>query len=181
MSETGNREERRQQVVAALNQARSMELTAISQYMNHHYNLSNMDYGEMAMNMKLIAIDEMKHAELFAERIKELNGEPTTELVSQPERDGQVGAIFASDTGLEDGAINAYNHFLLTCRENGDSTSVKLFEAIIDDEQLHFNYFDSVRDHIDSLGETYLSRIAGTPSATGIAYQGFVARQKAGA
>jgi len=62
------------------------------------------------------------------------------------------------------------------CRENGDSTSVKIFEAIIDEEQLHFNYFDNTNDHIEKLGDTYLSQIAGTSSATGLGTQGFVAR-----
>ena len=55
-----------------MNKARAMELQAISQYMNQHYNLDDMDYGELAKNIKLIAIDEMRHAE----RIKELEGEP---------------------------------------------------------------------------------------------------------
>lgn len=180
MSAAGNRKQKRDRVIKALNQARSMELTAISQYMNHHYNLADMDYGSIAANMKLIAIDEMRHAEQFAERIKELGGEPTTDLAAAPARDGDVSLIFSKDTGLEDGAIDAYNHFLTACRENGDSTSAKLFEQIIDDEQLHFNYFDNVRAHIESLGETYLAQIAGTPSSTGIVYQGFADRQGGG-
>jgi len=78
---------------------------------------------------------------------------------------------------LEDGAIAAYNGFASVCRENGDSTSMKLFEAIIDEEQIHFNYFDNVKSHIGQLGPVYLAQIAGTPSATGLASQGFVARQ----
>ncbi|HPU89102.1 MAG TPA: ferritin-like domain-containing protein, partial [Spirochaetota bacterium] len=64
-----SREERKQKVVTVLNTARSMELQAIHQYMNQHYNLDNLDYGELARNIKLIAIDEMRHAEMFAERI----------------------------------------------------------------------------------------------------------------
>ncbi len=75
--------------------------------------------------------------------------------------------------------MNSYNQFLLVCRENGDSTSVKIFETIIDEEQVHFNYFDNVSDHIEKLGETYLAQIAGTPSTTGLLTQGFVARQSA--
>jgi len=67
------------------------------------------------------------------------------------------------------------------CRENGDSISVKLFETIIDEEQIHFNYFDNVNDHIVKLGQVYLAQIAGTPSSTGLQTQGFVARQGAGA
>ena len=78
-----DRETRKANVVEALNKARSMELHAIHQYMNQHYNLDDMDYGELAANMKLIAIDEMRHCEMFAERIKELGGEPTSEVAGK--------------------------------------------------------------------------------------------------
>lgn len=67
-----SRNQKKKKVIDVLNKARGLELNAIAQYMNHHYNLADMDYGDMAAKMKLIAIDEMRHAELFAERIKEL-------------------------------------------------------------------------------------------------------------
>ena len=51
-----------------------MELHAISQYMNQHYGLDNTDYGELAKNVKLIAIDEMRHAEMFANALKNWKG-----------------------------------------------------------------------------------------------------------
>ncbi|MEW6349470.1 MAG: ferritin-like domain-containing protein [Thermodesulfobacteriota bacterium] len=175
------KEQRKVKVIEALNQARAMELHAITQYMNQHYNLDNMDLGDMAAKVKLIAIDEMRHAEMFAERIKELGGEPTTDPAAKAEKGQAVKTIFSFDANLDDDTIDTYNQFLLTCRENGDSTSVKIFEAIIDEEQIHFNYFDSVSDHIEKLGETYLARIAGTSSATGLGTQGFVARKSASA
>jgi bacterioferritin len=175
------KDQRRAKVIDVINKARSMELQAIAQYMNQHYNLDDMDYGDMAMNVKLIAIDEMRHAEMFAERIKELGGEPTTEPAAKSSKGQKVKTIFSFDAKLEDDTVDAYNEFLLICRENGDSTSVKIFEAIIDEEQVHFNYFDNVNDHIEKLGETYLAQVAGTPSDTGLQSQGFIARQGAGA
>lgn len=174
------KEQRKAKVIEVLNKARAMELTAIIQYMNQHYNLDNMDYGDMAAKVKLIAIDEMRHAEMFAERIKELVGDPTVEPAMKSVKGQDVQQVFTFDAKLENDTIDAYNQFLLVCRENGDSGSVKLFEAIIDEEQIHFNYFDNVREHIEKLGETYLAQIAGTPSATGLATQGFVARQGGG-
>jgi bacterioferritin len=172
-----DRQARKGKVIEVLNQARAMELKAIGQYMNQHYNLSDLDYGELAANMKLIAIDEMRHAEQFAERIKELAGEPTATPAGPVERGQEVRAIFPFDVALEDGDIDAYNQFLLVCRENGDSVTVKLFETIIAEEQIHFNYFDNVADHIKTLGDTYLSKIAGTPSSTGPASKGFILSQ----
>lgn len=172
-----SREERKAKVIEALNQARSMELHAITQYMNQHYNLDDRDYGDLAAKMKLIAIDEMRHAEMFAERIKELGGEPTSDPADKVQKGQEVEAIFSFDAKLEDNTIDVYNQLALVCRDNGDSTSLKLFETIIDEEQIHFNYFDNVDDHIERLGNTYLAQIAGTPSATGLQTQGFVARR----
>ncbi|MBN1764060.1 MAG: bacterioferritin [Sedimentisphaerales bacterium] len=176
-----SREAKKAKVVEVLNKARAMELQAITQYMNQHYNLDDMDYGDMAAKVKLIAIDEMRHAEMFAERIKELGGEPTVEPAGGVEKGQKVETIFPFDAEEEDKAITAYNQFLLVCRENGDSVSMKLFEVVIDEEQIHYNYFDNVGDHIEKLGQVYLAQVAGTPSATGLNTQGFVARQGGGA
>lgn len=166
--------QRRKKVIDVLNKARAMELQAIHQYMNQHYNLDDMDYGELAGKLKLIAIDEMRHAETFAERIKELGGEPVTGHDGTVVKGQAVEKIFPFDALQEDDAIDAYNQFALVCRENGDSVSMKIFEDIIEEEQIHFNYFDNVDNHIDKLGDTYLAKIAGTPSSTGLGPSGFV-------
>ncbi len=172
-----SRKSKKGKVIEVLNKARAMELHAIVQYMNQHYNLDDMDYGDMAAKVKLIAIDEMRHAEMFAERIKELGGEPTTEPAAKAVKGQGVGDIFTFDAKLEDDTIEAYNQFLLLCRDNGDSGSVKIFEAIIDEEQVHYNYFDNVSSHIERLGQVYLAQVAGTPSETGLQTMGFVARR----
>ena len=168
-----DKKQRRAKVIEVLNKARAMELHAIVQYMNQHYNLDDMDYGELAAKIKLVAIDEMRHAEAFAERIKELGGEPTAEPAKKVQKGQKVETIFSFDSALEDNTIDVYNQFLLVCRENGDSVSMKLFESIIDEEQIHFNYFDNVSDHIDELGSVYLAKIAGTSSSTGLTPKGF--------
>ncbi len=168
------RHDKKEKVIKVLNQARAMELQAIIQYMNQHYGLDDMDYGEMAANIKLIALDEMRHAEAFAERVKELGGEPVAAPADKVERGQDVETIFPYDIDLEDGAIEAYNGFAQVCRDNGDSISAKIFEEIIDDEQTHLNYFENVNSHIEKLDGPYLAKVAGTPSSTGLAPQGFV-------
>ncbi len=167
------KELRRKKVVEVLNQARAMELYAITQYMNQHYSLDNMDYGELAANMKLIAIDEMRHAEMFAERIKELDGDPCTERAGTLTKGQSVRQIYPFDAAVEDDTVDTYNQFLLTCRECGDNISAKLLEDIVVEEQTHQNYFDNVAKHLESLGDSYLSKIAGTPSSTGGIQKGF--------
>ena len=164
---------RRKKVIDVLNKARAKKLQAIIQYMNQHYNLDDMDYGELDAKIKLIAIDEMRHAEQFAERIKELGGEPVTGHDGTITKGQAVEAVFPFDAELEDDTIDVYNQFLLVCRDNGDAISMKIFEEIIDEEQIHYNYFDNVHAHIEKLGDTYLAKIAGTPSSTGLGKSGF--------
>ena len=176
--EKRNSAETKHKVIHVLNKARSMELLAITQYMNKHYTLNDVDYGELAAKIKLIAIDEMRHAEMFAERIKELNDEPCSEPYEMASRGQKIEEIFSFDADLEDNTIAFYNQFLLECRDNSDSTSAKLFESIIEEEQLHYNYFDNIHGHIENLGGSYLSKIAGTPSATGLMPSGFVIDKK---
>ena len=169
-----NRESRKAKVIEVLNKARAMELFAIHQYMNQHYNLDDMDYGELAANMKLIAIDEMRHAENFAERIKELGGEPTTQKDGKIVTGQEVAVIYEADANQEENTIEAYSGFLAICKEAGDIVTARLFERIIDEEQAHLTYYDNIDDHIKKLGDTYLAKIAGTPSTTGPATKGFV-------
>lgn len=169
----GTKNVRRQRVITVLNKARAMELYAITQYMNQHYALDDMDYGELAANMKLIAIDEMRHAEMFAERIKELDGDPVTERNGAITRGQSVRQVYPFDAAVEDDTIDTYNQFLNICRECGDSISAKLLEQIAAEEQLHQSYFANVADHIATLGDSYLSKIAGTVSSTGGTTKGF--------
>lgn len=176
---TANRDARKLKVIEVLNKARSMELYAITQYMYQHYTLDDADYGELAANMKRIAIDEMRHAEMFAERIKDLGGDATTDPLGKVQKNQDVRKIYPFDSATEEDTIDAYNQFHMVCRENGDTVTMKLFETVIDEEQAHQTYFDNVATHIKSLGDTYLSKIAGTSSSTGATTKGFVQNQSA--
>ena len=135
MTQEAAKKERVAKVIEVLNKARSMELYAVHQYMNQHYNLDDLDYGEFASKIKLIAIDEMRHAEQFAERIKELGGEPNSELSSKITKGQKVMDVFPFNVKVEDDTIETYNKLLEICRTNGDSVSARLFERILDEEQ----------------------------------------------
>ena len=153
-----NKDERKKAVIDALNQARSSELHAIHQYMNQHYTLDDMDYPKLASKLREIAIDEMRHAEDFAERIKDLDGEPTAEFSEKVVKRQDVREIFGFDAKLEDATMDMYNKFWELCRENGDMLTASIFERIIGEEQAHFDYFDDTDTHIKELGESFLAR-----------------------
>ena len=156
-----SKNEERSKVIDALNIARGMELYAIHQYMNQHYFLDDADYGKLATVVKKIAIDEMKHAEEFAERIKNLGGDPCTGHTERIITAKDVRDIYGFDAKVEDGTIAKYNEFIKICREHNDQVTANIFEKIVDVEWEHYNYFDDVDRHIRELKESYLARMAG--------------------
>lgn len=168
------KESRKQRVIEALNKARSMELYAITQYMNQHFVLDDLDYGELAAQVKRIAIDEMIHAEMFAERIKDMGGKPTTSQNGELRKEQPVEDIYPFNASVEDDTIDAYNGFVQICRECGDTVSQRLFEKIIEHEQEHQIYFDDTATHIKELAESFLAKMAGTDSSLGCKKKGFV-------
>lgn len=175
--ENTDKQDRVQKVIDVLNKARSMELYSIHQYMNQHYSLDDKDYGDFAGKIKLVSIDEMRHAEWLAERIKELGGEPTHELSARVSKGQDVHEVFSFNEKIEDDTMEQYNQFMQVCRANGDNISAKLFADMLVEEQIHTNYFGVVADHIQSLGDPYLSKIAGT-KAVEIPSRGFVEEEE---
>ena len=165
MTQEAAKKERVAKVIEVLNKARSMELYAVHQYMNQHYNLDDLDYGEFASKIKLIAIDEMRHAEQFAERIKELGGEPNSELSSKITKGQKVMDVFPFNVKVEDDTIETYNKLLEICRTNGDSVSARLFERILEYLSLQDRGQRLSRNSEPRLRRRRISPLPGAPSS----------------
>ncbi len=161
----------KEKVIELLNEARASELTAILQYMSQHYELEDQDFGKPALMLKTTGIDEMRHAEAFADRILFLGGTPTSVPDGQTAKGQEIEEILAYDMGLETGAIEMYNHHAQACGELGDQISKALFERILAEEEAHFDQFDNVHGHIEKLGAAYLATLVGGEAEPGAGEQ----------
>ena len=148
-------------VIDLLNQARSRELTAITQYMAQHYELEDQDFGKLASKLKEIAIQEMKHAEKLAERVLYLKGEPTSKPDGVAKKGQKIQEMLATDFGLETQAIKMYNDASVVCAAEKDQISKEVFEELLKDEEEHLNIFENMKNHIDKLGAAYLATLTG--------------------
>jgi len=148
-------------VIDLLNKARSAELGAINQYMIHHYELEDKDFGKLASKIKEIAIVEMKHAEKLAERILFLKGEPTSKPDSSPKKGQEIPEMLATDMALEAQAVKMYNESAVLCASERDQKSKDLFEELLFDEEKHLHFFENLKNHVEKLGETYLATLTG--------------------
>jgi len=148
-----------QKVIDLLNQARSAEIGAISQYKIHHYELEDQDFGKLASKIKEIAIVEMKHAEKLAERILFLKGEPTSKPDLTPKKGQDIPGILATNVALEAKAVKMYNEAVLICAEERDQKSRELFEELIADEEGHLSIFENIKGHVGNLGQSYIATL----------------------
>jgi len=150
-----------EKVIGLLNEARSRELTAISQYMSQHYELEDRDFGKLASKFKETAITEMKHAEKLADRILFLKGEPTSKPDGVAKKGQAIPEMLTTNMGLESQAIKMYNDASVVCAAEKDQVSKEVFEELLKDEEEHLNTFENIKDHVDKLGAAYLATLTG--------------------
>ncbi|MBI2863745.1 MAG: bacterioferritin [Chloroflexi bacterium] len=146
-------------VIELLNEARSRELTVIIQYMAQHYRLESSGYGKLALKIKNIAIQEMKHAESLAERILFLGGVPTTKPDAPANQQQEISEMLQTDIGLEQQAIEMYNRAAQESGLQGDHVSATLFARLAEEEEDHLDEFQNAAAHLARLGAAYLATL----------------------
>jgi bacterioferritin len=148
-----------QAVIDMLNEGRKRELLAVAQYLAQHYELADQMYNKLATRMKKIGIQEMKHAEDFAERILFLGGKPADKPNVPAKRGQTIEQMLETSIELEDEAVKMYNESARKCAEEGDFVSRDLFERLAGEEEEHLDEFQNTRDHVNNLGAAYLATL----------------------
>jgi len=143
--------------IELLNTALRDELAAVHQYMYFHFHLDDLGYNPLANMLKMTAIDEMRHAEMLAERILFLGGEVTMDVARPVETIHDAEEMLEMAKRLEHDSIEMYNKFALECAQNLDSASKKLFEDLVAAEEGHWDAFDRQADFVKRFGERYLA------------------------
>jgi len=140
-----------------LNKAVADELQAVHQYMYFHFHLDDQGFQPLSQLFKRIAIQEMGHLELLAERILFLKGDVAmvpagpVETITDPE------AILLKVMAMEEEGVRTYNKAALECAANADAASKQLFERLVGDEEGHFDQYEKQHDNIKRFGLSYLA------------------------
>ncbi len=131
------------ELIDALNEDLSYEMAAIVQYMWHHVMASGLDSPAIIDRLRLVALDEMRHAEMLAERIDLLGGVPTTELQAVLVG-GELKKMIRDDIAGEDMAIQTYKDHIKLANGLDDPISRRMLEDILADEERHLDTWESV-------------------------------------
>lgn len=155
------------QIIELLNEQLTAELTAINQYFLHAKMQENWGYTRLAKHTRDESIDEMRHAEKLTDRILFLEGLPNYQRLGTLHIGQTVEEQLKADLEVELSVVHRLKPGIQLMREKGDTTSARLFEDILEDEEHHIDYLETELSLIESLGEQlYLARYAEPPSAS---------------
>jgi len=148
------------QVIEALNDVLTAELTAINQYFIHHKMCQNWGYQRLSSKKREESIDEMKDADRVMERILYLNGVPNVQRLN-PIRVGENAVEqHQLDLSLETEAIGRLNTAIALCRECGDNGSRELLEEILAGEEESADWLEAQLHIVEEIGkESYLAEM----------------------
>jgi bacterioferritin len=143
--------------IELLNKAVADELAAVHQYMYFHFHCEDQGYDLLAGLFFKTAIEEMGHIELCAERILFLNGDVEMVAAMEVQKIHDVRKMLELARKMEEESARDYNIWANECSANADAASRKVFEGLVDDEERHFDQYDTEMENIDKFGERYLA------------------------
>lgn len=146
--------------IELLNKAIGEELSAIHQYMYFHFVLDDLGYDLLAGIFKKTAIDEMLHTEKFAERILFLGGEIEMKPAHEVEHIRDPKEMLKWAMKSEEEAMDMYNDFAIEASNARDAGTKQIFEAVIADEERHFETFEQEFNNLEQFGDRYLAQQA---------------------
>lgn len=139
-------------VLDYLNKALTNELTAINQYWLHYRVLHHWGVRKLAEFERHESIDEMKHADMLADRILFLDGLPNFQAIGKLKVGETVEEILKADLALEMEAIPLLRDAIQHCETVRDYVSREVLERILENEEQHVDFLETQFDMVERMG-----------------------------
>lgn len=154
------------QVIEFLNKALLNELTAINQYWLHYRMLDNWGVRKLAEYERHESIDEMKHADVLAERILFLDGLPNFQALGKLRIGENTEEILKADLALEYDALPMLKEAITHCESVRDYISREIFERILESEEEHVDFLEKQLDMIKLMGIQNYIQLQSAPAGS---------------
>lgn len=154
------------QVIDFLNKALLNELTAINQYWLHYRMLDNWGVRKLAEYERHESIDEMKHADVLAERILFLDGLPNFQALGKLRIGENTEEILKADLALEYDALPMLKEAITHCESVRDYISREIFERILESEEEHVDFLEKQLDMIKLMGIQNYIQLQSAPAGS---------------
>ena len=131
------------ELLEMLNKGIARELQVSIQYMWQHVMAKGIEGAVVENTFRQIAITEMKHAEILAERLVFLDGVPT--LNPDTVHIGHtLDAMLKENVQAEEEAIDLYKQAIQLASKEGDYTTRRMLEEILSNEEEHLDKFSTL-------------------------------------
>lgn len=151
-------------VIEYLNQALSMELTAVNQYWLHYRLTEDWGYAKLAKKERAESIEEMHHADKLIDRIIFLDGFPNMQQLGPLKIGETLKEVLESDLEGEYEAKTFYSKAREGCHAAGDYVSMKLFEELLADEEGHIDFLETQIQLLDAIGPEKYGQLNAEPT-----------------
>ena len=146
-------------VLDLLNAALTTELTAINQYVLAAKMCANWGFARLHDRFRALSFEEMKDTEELMEHILYLEGLPNMQRLNQVRAGEAVPELLQAGLDLERGAVEFLRGAIDHCGRVGDYTTRAKFEAMVQDEETHVDWFETQLETIRLVGlDNYLSQ-----------------------
>jgi bacterioferritin len=147
------------EIIEALNEILTAELTAINQYFIHAKMRENWGFKKLAAVARRESIEEMEDADKIIERILYFDGVPNLQRYNPVLVGETVPEQLALELETEKAAIERYNRSIALAVAKGDNGTRELMEHRLVDEESHADWLESQLHVIDAIGvENYLAQ-----------------------
>ena len=145
-------------IITALNEILTSELTAINQYFVHYKMLENWGYLRLAKKKREESIEEMKHADRLIARILYLEGVPNLQRLGPVKVGEDPIEMNKLDMDLEQEAVARLNKTIDLCARKLDAGTRELLESVLVEEEDAIDWLDAQAKIVSDIGrERYLS------------------------
>ena len=155
------------QVIQHLNDTLKNELTAINQYWLHYRMLANWGIYRLAEYERHESIDEMKHADVLAERILYLDGLPNFQMLGRLRIGETLEEVLRADLELEREAVVQLKEAIAHCESVRDFVSREIFVRILETEEEHVDFLETQFVMIEQMGLPNYVQLQSKPAGEG--------------